>query len=243
MLKLRGIYTVAADQASGFGAEQILYNRGFHELGRRTHATAWSVQESNEVVRISADGVGSNAYCDLAKALQGNPYMPVILEHKIMPSTDHIALVEKLENPAQKHIYPRFVKIREELASGSPASEADVRWFEEVKYMGMMSARLSNFFMSKTHHLDIETLPNPDAFREAATAITDLTMKMYQSNSRYVPIPDMNPTNIMWRKTETGLHPVLYDAVTLTHSGKQEELEHAPSLRQKLGMPNPALSP
>jgi hypothetical protein len=236
---LSGVFTIASEQHSGLAAEQILFNRGFHELGRRTYATAWTPKDTEvgEVIRLSADSRGSEAYFGLAQKMEGNPYMPIVFNHAIMPSNDHIAHVEKLENPAQKQFYPRFKEIRQNLAEGNSVSEADVRWYEEMKYMALRTDAMSNFFMNKGFFMDIDSLPEPTAFKEAAIAITNLSMRMYEFNSRYVPVPDMNHTNIMWRRTESGLHPVLYDSVAMSMESKHEDLKHVPSVRAKLGMP------
>lgn len=236
---LSGVFTIASEQHSGLAAEQILYNRGFHELGRRTYATAWTAKNDDvgEVIRISADAKGSDAYFALAQKMEGNPYMPVVFDHKILPSQDHIAHVEKLENPAQKQFYPRFREIRQNLEDGKVVSEADVKWFEEMKYMALKTDAMSNFFMNKGFFMDIDSLPEPTAFREAAVAITNLSMNMYEFNKRYVPVPDMNHTNIMWRRTESGLQPVLYNSVAMSSESKQQDLNHVPSVRAKLNMP------
>ncbi len=236
-MMLSAHFIIASERPSGFSAEQILYNRGFYELGRRTNATAWAVRDTNEVVRISEDGKGSEAYFDLADKLNGNPYMPIVYGHKTLASGDHIAHVEKLQNPAIKETYAEYRQIRTEMEAGKPVSEFDRSRFEKLRHMAEMTVTISNFFMSPKADLDIESLPQPQAFRQAAEAITELSLAMYKSDPRtYAPIPDMNKTNIMWRNISGALQPVLYDPIGIQRSPKTDELKHAVILREKLGM-------
>lgn len=236
-MELSIAYHLAAETKTGFAAEQVLSRRGFYEIGRRTNAAAWTNDDVNEVIRISEDSPGSEAYFSLAQKMEGNPYMPVVFHQKTLDSGDHIVHVEKLENPSQKHIYPRYKDISNRLNAGLAISVEDRGWFEEAAYAAQKSAAISNFFMSPTYHMDISALPEPDAFREAAVAITELSLQMYKADPhKYVPTPDMNPTNIMWRRVSSGLQPVLYDPVGLMFSPKTEEIRHASVVRQKLGM-------
>lgn len=237
-MKLSAHFMIVSERPTGFSAEQTLFNRGFHELGRRTNATAWTVDGVDEVIRISEDSKGSQAFCDLARNLTGNPYMPVVFGSTELKSGDHVAHIEKLDNPARKDTYLRFRQIRDSLEAGAETSGADVAWYEETKKMAEMTYKISAFFMSPSSTLDIDSLPEPDSFRQAAIAVTELSLDMHRSNPMiYPPTPDMNRTNIMWRRLESGLQPILYDPVGLQRSLKTDELKHAVVLREKLGMP------
>jgi replication fork clamp-binding protein CrfC len=172
--------------------------------------------------------------------MRGNPYMPIVHDHKTLPSGDHIALVEKLENPAQKHLLTRFKEIKGMLKDGKQVSVADVGWYEEMKYAAMTSSSLRHFFSTKNFFMDIETLPSPQAFREAAVAITELSTKMNKSNAAFLPTPDINETNVMWRRIDNALIPVLYDSVSRWRSDFETEENMVPILRGRLGMALPA---
>lgn len=227
----------ASEAPTGFAAEQILYLRGFHEIGRRTDAVAWSHDNSKAVIRISRDAEGSEAFFSLAQKMQGNPYMPVVTGQKTLPSGDHITMVERLENPSHRDTYPRFKEIHNRHNSNEYISVEDRGWYEEMKYAALTSSSIRHFFST----MNFRALPNPEAFKEAAVAITELSAEMNKNDPSFVPAPDINETNVMWRRIEGGLQPVLYDSVTRWRGDYVKEDAMAVELRRRLGMqPLPA---
>jgi hypothetical protein len=232
------IYNLAAEQHSGFAAEQILFNRGFFEIGRRTDAVAWTTPDSDSVVRISRDAEGSEAYFKLAQKMQGNPYFPIVFEQQTLKSGDHIALVERLENPAQKIIYPRFKEIKSRLDSNAEPkpSDDDIKWLKEMKNAALVCSSLRHFFSTFNFNFDINSMPEPKAFLEASIAITQLSTEMNKKDPRFVPCPDINETNVMWRRTASGLFPVLYDSVSGHRNNHAVEEKMAIEVRRRLGM-------
>lgn len=239
-----GIFTIAAERKTGFQVEQLLSNRGFYEVGRRTNAAAWAFPGSSAVIRISEDVEGSKAYFNLAQTMQHNPYMPKVYAHTALSNGEHITLVERLENPAQREIYARFKEIKGAKQNGEPVSYADISWYEEMEQTALKTDTISNFFSYSNFQMDIDSvMPEPKAFREAAVAITELSAEMYRANPNvYIPVPDMNHSNILWRRTSGGMFPILYDPIgTYRNNAKSLEISVAQALREKLGMPPLAL--
>ncbi|PZO88932.1 MAG: hypothetical protein DI626_00595 [Micavibrio aeruginosavorus] len=240
-MSLSSIFSAAASETSGFAAEQILNRRGFYEIGRRTDAVAWTTPDADQVIRISCDGSGSSAYFNLAQKMAGNPYLPVVHAHKIMKSGEHIVCVKKLQNPSQKRLYDHGILLNSYVAVGIPLSAEDTAFRKNHHYTGIMSKKISDFFMMRNAVLDIDALPEPQAFKEAAVAIVELSFDMFKQNTQYVPTPDINPTNVLWRKTEGPLQPVLYDPIVRQYDHYGSELKHASYLRSRLGM-NPEMN-
>lgn len=230
-------YAIAAEEPTGLAVEQLLRFRGFHEIGRRRDAVALGTNEENSVIRLSRDAEGSEAYFTLAQKMAGNPYMPVVLGQKTLPSGDHIAWVERLENPGQNHIRPRVLELRDRINNNEHVSVDERGWFEEMKHAALMSSSLRHFFTTANFHMDIDSLPEPAAFREAATAIMDLSAELNLKNSKWVPAADINETNVMWRRTEAGLFPVLYDSVSGLRQDRAKEVAVTAIVRQRLDMP------
>lgn len=227
----------ASEAPTGFASEQILYRRGFHEIGRRTDAVAWSLDDAKAVIRISRDAEGSEAFFSLAQKMQGNPYMPVVMGQKTLRSGDHIAMIERLESPGHKDTYPRFKELHQKTQTSEYISVEDRGWYAEMKYAALTSSAIRHFFSTMNFQLDVDSLPEPEAFKEAAIAITELSTEMNRKDSSFVPAPDINETNVMWRRMESGLQPVLYDSVTKWRGDHEKEQEMAIKLRQRLGMP------
>lgn len=236
MSLLSTAFMFASEARTGFEAEQIIYRRGFHEIGRRTDAVAWSHDDANAVIRISRDAEGSEAFFSLAQRMQGNPYMPIVMGQKTLPSGDHVAMIERLENPSHRDTYPRFKELHEQQKNGLQMSLQDRGWYEEMKYAALTSSSLRHFFSTMNFHLDIDALPEPAAFKEAAIAITELSTEMNKKDPSFVPAPDINETNVMWRRVESGLQPVLYDSVSIWRGDHDKEQAMATELRRRLGM-------
>jgi hypothetical protein len=235
-MKLSTIFRDAASKPSGFSAEQHLANRGLVEIGRRTNAAAWTTPDATQVVRISDDALGSSAFFSLAQEMSDNPYMPVVYGQATLPSGDHIACVEKLMNPSQKETFARLAGIRADIRAGHDVAPELILWKERIENCAMKTKAISDVFMSTTNApLDIDSLPEPGAFREASRAIIELTESVNRIDGRYVPGPDMNPTNIMWRETGGMLQPVLYDPLIRQNSGAAE-VQQTERVRQRLGL-------
>lgn len=237
-MSLLTIFKGAASEPSGFAAEQVLHNRGFYEIGRRTDAIAWTVAGANEVIRISRDAIGSTAFFSLAQSMKGNPYMPIVLGQKTMDSGDHIACIERLENPSQSQIFSKFESLSKAEQAGVSLTGDELKWKNEFWQQAITTKSISDFFMMKNYDFDFSTLPEPGAFREASIAIMELTEEVYKKHPLYIPSPDFNPTNIMWRRTEDSLSPVLYDPIKRQDDHGTPERNQANRIRSKLGMPN-----
>ncbi len=231
------VYKTAAQAPTGFAAEQILFNRGFYEAGRRTDAAAWTKPEADQVVRISQDARGSFEFFALAQKMKGNPYMPVVSDHRILETgREHIACVERLIHGVHNGIYERYKEIEGRLTNQLGVSAEDAHWYEEIHQSAIMSKTISNIFMVKSYEYDMASLPEPAAFREASIAVLELCENMHKEYKGYVPGPDFNPTNILWRRTGAGLVPVLYDPVKRQDGNGVRERDHTNEVRAKFGM-------
>ncbi len=228
-------FKTAATLQTGFAVEQYLHRFGFHELGRRTNAAAFSLINDDKVIRISEDAVGSTEFFKMADQLKGNPYMPVVFGQATLPSGDHISCVELLETPVQKSIFPKYKELRQAVNNNEPLSSEDMQWFSEMDNCRITAEELSNTFMAPGYNLDIHSFPNPEAFKDASVAMLELTRRVNAHDTRFVPGPDMNPTNILFRRSAEGMQPVLYDPLIRQNYGS-EAYEHTNEVRQKFGL-------
>ncbi len=234
--KLLGAFEVAVGAPTGFYAEQVLHNQGFYQLGRRHDAAAWTKPEAEQVIRISRDSLGSTEYFKMAKAHEGNPYFPIVYGQETLKCGDHISCIERLETPGHAVVLAEYKEVKAKLSAGEPITDLENKRKLEIEYQAGMIAKLHNFFMKPESDLNVEELPNLDAFREASIAMLKLSEKMNSQDSRYIPLPDMNPSNILWRRTSIGFQPVLYDSVSRNHDTGSSELTQANLVRSRFDM-------
>lgn len=115
-------------------------------------------------------------------------------------------------------------------------------WKQQTENLAIRTKEISDYFMTSTSQLDIDSLPEPSAFREASIAILELAEKIHKEHRLYIPGPDFNPTNILWRRTGAGLQPVLYDPIIRQDDNGRAEREQTNLVRAKFGM-NPLEPP
>ena len=236
-MDVKADFNSAALFSTGFEAEQYFRRKGYAEIGRRTNAAALARPRDNFIIRISEDAFGSSEFFLLAQSMQGNVYLPRVHGQRTLPSGDHIACVERLVSLSTRETYCRYKSIYQAQSEGRDVDPLDREWRERVDAAVEVGKKISMTFMNPDYHPDGFVLPKMEQYLTAAVALLDLAERVHSLDARYVPGPDMNMTNILFRQDDEGnLSPVLYDPL-IKQSHAQAERCNVNAARSKFGLP------